>query len=130
LPVELDVVPTQRDADGLALSSRNVMLTPLERSAAPGLYAALRAMTNAVANGEVDRNRIVAAGRAHVRMPLREAYLDVVDAQTFVPVDAIDADRPLLAIGSVWLGSTRLIDNVPLSAASRTSSSTPVGATR
>jgi pantoate--beta-alanine ligase len=116
LPVEIDVVPTQRDGDGLALSSRNTYLSSAERAAAPGLYRALRAMTAAVARGETDRHRIVAAGRGEVRMPLREAYLDVVDAATFVSTDAVapaGVERELLAIGSAWLGQTRLLDNLP-----------------
>jgi pantoate--beta-alanine ligase len=116
LPVAIDVVPTQRDDDGLALSSRNAYLSGAERAAAPGLYRALRAMTAAVERGETDRHRIVAAGRADVRMPLREAYLDVVDAATFVSSDAVapgGSARELLAIGSAWLGQTRLLDNIP-----------------
>jgi pantoate--beta-alanine ligase len=119
LPVQVEVVPTQRDDDGLALSSRNAYLSRSERAAAPGLYRALRAMTAAVERGERDRNRIIAAGRVQLRMPLREVYLDVVDPETFAPVDAVprDAARTLLAIGSVVLGSTRLIDNVPFTLA-------------
>jgi len=116
LPVAIEVVPTQRDGDGLALSSRNAYLSSSERAAAPGLYRALRAMTAAVERGETDRHRIVAAGRAEVHMPLREAYLDVVDAATFVSSDAVapgGVARELLAIGSVWLGQTRLLDNLP-----------------
>jgi len=120
LPVAIEVVPTQRDVDGLALSSRNAYLSDAERAAAPGLYRALRAMTAAVERGETDRQRIVAAGRTAIRTPLREAYLDVVDPETFVACDAApraDGVRELLAIGSVWLGSTRLIDNVPFAVA-------------
>jgi pantoate--beta-alanine ligase len=111
------VVPTVRESDGLALSSRNVYLSPAERAAAPKLHAALAAMAAAVERGETDRDRIVAAGRAHVVEPLREAYLDLVDPQTFLPVTRAGAPGtpPLLAaIGSMWLGSTRLIDNVPV----------------
>jgi pantoate--beta-alanine ligase len=113
---QIVVVPTVREADGLALSSRNAYLSVAERAAAPILYRALRAMAEAVERGETDRDRIVAAGRAHVVAPLREAYLDVVDPVTFQPVQNAAAERPrtLTAIGSMWLGSTRLIDNVAL----------------
>jgi pantoate--beta-alanine ligase len=117
LPVAIDVVPTERDDDGLALSSRNAYLSAGERAAAPGLYRALCAMTAAVTRGETDRHRIVAAGRSELRMPLREAYLDVVDARTFLATDAValpDRRRELLAIGSAWLGHTRLLDNLPI----------------
>jgi pantoate--beta-alanine ligase len=116
---ELIVVPTVREADGLALSSRNAYLTPAERAAAPKLHRALQAMAEAVERGETDRDRIVAAGRAHVAPPLREAYLDVVDPLTFVAVQSAAADgapRALTAIGSMWLGTTRLLDNLDVTA--------------
>jgi pantoate--beta-alanine ligase len=117
LPTEIVVVPTVRDPDGLALSSRNAYLREPERAAAPSLYRALVAMSDAVTRGETNRDRIVAAGRAHIVAPLREAYLDIVVPQTFEAVPDISA-RPtqisFTAIGSAWLGSTRLIDNVPL----------------
>jgi pantoate--beta-alanine ligase len=117
LSIEIAVVPTIRDADGLALSSRNVYLRPPERAAAPGLYRALQAMAHAVARGETNRDRIVAAGRTLIATPLREAYLDVVDPLTFEGVPDLGtrpARQEFTAIGSAWLGSTRLIDNVPL----------------
>ena len=117
LATEIVVVPTERDADGLALSSRNAYLREPERAAAPALYRALVAMSDAVTRGETNRDRIVAAGRAQIIAPLREAYLDVVDPQTFEAVPDIGS-RPgqtsFTAIGSAWVGSTRLIDNVPL----------------
>jgi pantoate--beta-alanine ligase len=114
---EILIVPTVREDDGLALSSRNAYLTPAERVAAPGLYRALRGMADAVERGESNRDRIVAAGRAHIKTPLREAYLDVVDPVTFAPVNDIaapSAPANCIAIGSAWLGATRLLDNVPL----------------
>jgi pantoate--beta-alanine ligase len=126
LPTEIAVVPTVRDADGLALSSRNAYLRLPERAAAPGLYRALQAMADAVTRGETNRDRIVAFGRAQLTAPLREAYLDVVDPLTFEGVHDIahnvipslsrdsHGDSHFIAIGSAWLGSTRLIDNVPL----------------
>lgn len=117
LPTEIAVAPTVRDLDGLALSSRNAYLRPPERAAAPGLYRALQAMSDAVERGETNRDRIVAAGRAHIAAPLREAYLDVVDPVTFEAVTDIAArpqQKHFTAIGSAWLGTTRIIDNVPL----------------
>jgi pantoate--beta-alanine ligase len=105
-----------REDDGLALSSRNAYLTPAERAAAPALYRALQGMSDAVARGESNRDRIVAAGRAQIKNPLREAYLDVVDPVTFAPLHdiATAGATNAIAIGSAWLGATRLIDNVPL----------------
>jgi pantoate--beta-alanine ligase len=112
LPVELIVCPTVREPDGLALSSRNVYLSPEERAAAPALHRALDAIVRAVRAGETDPARAVAAGRAELVEATREAYLDLVDPRTFVPPERLVA--PLLAIGSVWAGTTRLIDNEPV----------------
>jgi len=113
---EIVVVPTVREDDGLARSSRNAYLTAAERAAAPSLYRALQGMADAVERGESNRDRIVAAGRAHIEGALREAYLDVVDPATFVQANNLAAPGApaAIAIGSAWLGSTRLIDNVPL----------------
>jgi pantoate--beta-alanine ligase len=109
LGLELVVVPTVREPDGLALSSRNVYLDPPQRAGAPALHRALAAIVEAVRDGETDRARVVARGRAALAEPAREAYLDVVDPRTFAPADPVGASG--LAIGSVWLGTTRLIDN-------------------
>jgi pantoate--beta-alanine ligase len=109
LAVELVVCPTVREPDGLALSSRNVYLSPEQRAAAPSLHRALEAIAAAVLAGESDRDRAVARGRAELAAPLREAYLDVVDPATFAA--AARMQPPVLAIASAWAGSTRLIDN-------------------
>jgi pantoate--beta-alanine ligase len=117
LPTEIVVVPTVRDLDGLALSSRNAYLRPPERAAAPGLFRALHAMSDAVDRGEANRDRIVAAGRAQIAGLMREAYLDVVDPVTFEPLPNFgtrSGPDVAIAIGSAWLGETRLIDNVGL----------------
>ena len=112
LPIELVVVPTVREPDGLALSSRNVYLDEEERAAAPSLHRALDAIVRAVRSGERDRERAVARGREQLVAPLREAYLDIVDPATFVAAD--DVRAPALAIASGWCGTTRLIDNEPI----------------
>lgn len=112
LPQELVVCPTVREPDGLALSSRNVYLSPQERAAAPALHRALAALAAAVAAGETEPERAVARGRAELVPGTREAYLDVVDPATFAPPERIGPGA--LAIGSVWVGTTRLIDNLPL----------------
>ena len=114
LPLELVVSPTVREPDGLALSSRNAYLDAQQRAAAPGLHRALAAIARAVRDGEADRDRAVARGRAELPAPLREAYLDVVDPATFEP--AAQLRGAAVAIASAWLGSTRLIDNEPIAA--------------
>ena len=112
LPVELVVVPTVREGDGLALSSRNVYLDAHERAGAPALHRALTAIAEAVRAGVTDRAAIVARGRALLTDPAREAYLDVVDPATFAPADPVTPAA--LAIGSAWLGTTRILDNEPV----------------
>lgn len=112
LPIRMVTCPTVREPDGLALSSRNVYLSKQERAAAPSLYAALCAMRDAVAGGEQSRERTIRLGRAHLISPAQEAYLDVVDPVTFAPRDQIA--RPCTVIGSIKLGATRILDNIPL----------------
>lgn len=106
----LVVAPTIREADGLALSSRNVYLDEEQRVAAPSLYRALRKAAAAIDAGATDRARVLADARRELEAPLREAYLDVVDGATFEPLDPLRA--PAVVIGSGWLGTTRIIDNV------------------
>jgi pantoate--beta-alanine ligase len=106
--LELVVVPTVREPDGLALSSRNVYLDPPQRAAAPALHRALAAIVDAVQAGETDRERALARGRAALA-DSDEAYLDVVDPHTFTPLDPLASGG--IAIGSVRFGTTRLIDN-------------------
>jgi pantoate--beta-alanine ligase len=96
VPVAIRPVDTVREADGLAVSSRNVYLSPAERLAAPSLHRALLARDPSLCEGEVD-------------------YLAVVDAATFDPV----APRAgALVIGAARFGTTRLIDNIVLEEAS------------
>jgi pantoate--beta-alanine ligase len=115
LGLELVVEPTVRESDGLALSSRNVFLDDEQRKLAPALHRALDAIARAVREGESDPVRAVARGRAELRPPMREAYLDLVDPATFVA--SSDVRVSSLAIGSAWLGETRLIDNEPVETA-------------
>lgn len=112
VPVRIVGVPTVRERDGLALSSRNVRLDPAERRLAPALYAALRHAESQVAAGVADAREIrrQAAARIPADECLRLEYLELVDPDEFQPVDVVgDA---VVAAGAVWVGSTRLIDNV------------------
>lgn len=112
LPVEIVPVATVREADGLALSSRNRRLQPEERRAAPVLFQALEAARERIAAGCVSAAE---AREAALRLldgcPLvRVEYLEVVDATSMAPVEQIDG--PVRIAAAVWLGGTRLIDNV------------------
>ena len=115
VPVELQIEPTVREVDGLAMSSRNRYLSPAERSLAPRIYAALQSVRSRAAAGERD----VAALRAGLRSDLaailgaRVDYAEILDAESLETIDRLA--KPALAAAAVFLGGTRLIDNVILS---------------
>jgi pantoate--beta-alanine ligase len=116
LPVEVVAGPTRRELDGLAMSSRNVYLTPAERAAAPVVYTALRSGVAAVTVGERDpaavRDLMAQIIRAE---PLAELdYAEVVDAESFTVPDPLVGNLRLLA--AVRFGRARLIDNVGVTA--------------
>ncbi|MGE0447736.1 MAG: pantoate--beta-alanine ligase [Vicinamibacterales bacterium] len=112
VPVSIVGVPTVREADGVALSSRNRLLTAEERAAAPALIAALREAERLVKSGGTDAGAMRAAAVALIppHPGLRLEYLELVDPQSLQPV--ADIAGPVLAAGALWVGSTRLIDNV------------------
>jgi pantoate--beta-alanine ligase len=114
LPVRIEVCPTIRDADGLALSSRNERLSPAERRRAPALYEALVAVRGAVGDGE-DPASALAAGRAVLeRAGVDVEYLSLVDPGTMEPLSDLRGDALALVAGR--LGATRLIDNIVVTA--------------
>jgi pantoate--beta-alanine ligase len=114
LPVELRIMPTVREADGLAMSSRNTHLTPEERERATGLSRALFAARDQFREGEFDGDRILETVRdVLVAAEVDEIeYAAVVDPDSLEPVEAID-DRAVVLLAA-RVGSTRLIDNVIL----------------
>jgi len=119
LPVELAILPTIREPDGLAMSSRNSLLAPDERRRAVALSNALRAAESAVAAGTRDPAAIAAAARAEMN-GVEPEYLALVDPDSFQPVQTVDG-RVLVAVAA-RIGATRLIDNTIVQAA------TPPGA--
>jgi pantoate--beta-alanine ligase len=112
VPVEIVGVPTVRESDGLAISSRNQYLSPAERKAAPALFRALQEAANAIRSGERDARKIRQAGIAVLgKEPLiRLEYFEIVDPGEMQPVSAIS--DPVRIAAAIWVGSTRLIDNV------------------
>lgn len=109
LPLSIEVVPTVREADGLALSSRNRYLSPTERQAALALSEALGAAVGAASQGVVEvLAEAEAAFGAHEAV--QPEYLVVVDPDTFLPVEA-GASGPALVLVAARVGATRLIDN-------------------
>ncbi len=111
LRVEIRGVPTLREADGLALSSRNRYLDEDERARAPRLHAVLRDVAEGLRRGEA-ATLLVAEGRAALERagfaPVQ--YLEVRDAETLQPVERVE--RPARVLAAAYLGRTRLIDNV------------------
>jgi pantoate--beta-alanine ligase len=113
-PVEMRIAPTVRDADGLALSSRNAYLTAEERREAPLLHAALGAARRAVEAGERRAAAALEAARAVLATGrlLRIDYLELVETEGLRPLEKIEGEV-LIALAA-FLGTTRLIDNVIL----------------
>jgi pantoate--beta-alanine ligase len=115
LPVEIVGVPTQRDADGLALSSRNLYLTEDERRAARALPRALGEAAQAIAGGGGAEEALARAREALSRAGFGPIdYVELRDAETLAPVER--PDRPARLLAAAWLGQTRLIDNLPVAA--------------
>ena len=112
VPVDIISVPTVREADGLALSSRNQRLSANGRQAAPVLYQALVECRRRIAAGEKDASRIRDAGATIIgtRPEVTLEYLEVVEPEEMHPVPRID-DSVIVA-GAVWIDAVRLIDNV------------------
>jgi pantoate--beta-alanine ligase len=110
---EVVTCPTVREPDGLALSSRNVHLSPSERAAAPVLQRALLAARDRWAAGERSGDALRAAmGDVLATEPLATpAYVSVADGRTLAELDRVPDDGPVLLSLAVRFGSTRLIDN-------------------
>jgi pantoate--beta-alanine ligase len=114
IDTQIVTVPTVREPDGLAMSSRNRRLNPVDRERAVAVSAALLAAQAAVQAGERDAAVVlrvaadVLAGRG-----IEPEYLALVDAETFLPVEVLGASPAILAVAAD-LGGTRLIDNMPI----------------
>ena len=114
LPVEIVVAPIVRERDGLAMSSRNVYLSPEERAQAPVLKRSLDAAAALYRGGERRSRVIVEAARSLIgSAPLAKVdYMEMVDAGSLAPVDVLEG--PALLAVAVYFGKTRLIDNTLL----------------
>jgi pantoate--beta-alanine ligase len=111
-PLTLDVAPTVRELDGLALSSRNTYLSPDERRSALALSRALRTLEQTWRGGEADAARLQRAGLEAMRVPnVTPEYCALVD-ENVQPVNRVTANT--VAVVAAKVGKTRLLDNVVL----------------
>jgi pantoate--beta-alanine ligase len=110
LPVEIVPVPTVREPDGLALSSRNRFLSPAERRIAPALHGALRETARRLAGGDAAAAALAAGGFTLNRAGLTADYFALVDAHSLEPLDSLSLPARLLA--AARLGPIRLLDNI------------------
>jgi len=112
IPVRIVGVPTVREADGLALSSRNQRLDAEERALAPSLYRALHRVRGDIAAGIADVDELKRSGATEIPADhrLKLEYLEIVDPGEMQPVKQVQG--PVVAAGALWVGNTRLIDNL------------------
>jgi pantoate--beta-alanine ligase len=112
VPTTIVGVPTVREPDGLALSSRNQRLDPGDRQLAPALFHALQHVKDAIAGGitSVRALKQIAANHIPHDARVRLEYFEIVDPVDFQPVDRVGG--PVVAAGALWVGTTRLIDNM------------------
>ncbi|HET7177455.1 MAG TPA: pantoate--beta-alanine ligase [Solirubrobacterales bacterium] len=109
-PVRIEVLPTVREADGLAMSSRNAYLSPRDRERATALSRALRAAEQGARAGSLGAG--IEAGRRELAAAGVEAeYLEARDAEELTPVSELNG-RPVLVAVAARVGGARLIDNV------------------
>ena len=110
--VEIEVLPTVREPDGLAMSSRNAYLSGEERRRAAALNRALRAAETVAASGETRPEVALAAARAELeRAGVEPEYLEARDAEGLTPAKSLNG-RPVLVAVAAQVGRARLIDNL------------------
>ena len=109
-PVRIEVLPTVREPDGLAMSSRNAYLEPADRERATALNRALQAAERGAAQGSLGMG-LEAARRELAAAAIEPEYLEARDAETLERVHALE-DRPVLVLVAAQVGPARLIDNV------------------
>lgn len=114
MPIRIVRCPTAREADGLAISSRNRYLSAEERQAAAVLYKALQAGATAIQAGQREADKVRRVMADHLRSePLaRVDYIEIVDEDTFEAISYVNEN--IVLVGAILIGNTRLIDNLPL----------------
>jgi pantoate--beta-alanine ligase len=114
LPVQLHMCPTLREANGLAMSSRNVRLSPQQRAQASIIYESLQQAAAGMTAGRSPAE-VQALAWQQLHIPgFKPEYFEVVDADKLQPVARFDAAERIVACTAVWAGGVRLIDNLIL----------------
>lgn len=114
LPVELVMVPTVREVDGLAMSSRNVRLSPSQREAAPVIHQTLSWAKTQLGIMPIREIEAEAMRRLDAMPEFRPEYFQIVDGETLLPVDDPMAHAWVVACVASWVGEVRLIDNMEM----------------
>ncbi len=114
MPVQIVVCPIVREADGLAMSSRNAYLNPEQRKQALVLSRSLQAVRRSFEQGERSATALIAVGKEEFQREseVRLDYLEVVDPDELTPVESVSS--PTLVAIAAFVGTTRLIDNIML----------------
>jgi len=112
LDIAVDIIglPTVREADGLAMSSRNAYLSPEQRAVAPKLYEALQRIRHTISSGAPINEAIAEGIAALTQVGFKVDYLELRETDTLEVMETLDGEARLLA--AAWLGATRLIDNI------------------
>ncbi|MET3907845.1 pantoate--beta-alanine ligase [Bradyrhizobium sp. S3.3.6] len=117
-PIEIVTVPTIRESDGLAMSSRNRYLSEEERRRALAISRGLFAAVAEFQAGARNAKELLAIAKRHLEDVDRLQYLELVDADTLEPAESL-LHRPAALCAAAYIGSTRLIDNVLLAVSAR-----------
>ncbi len=121
LNIDIEIIsgPTIREEDGLVLSSRNKYLSSQERKNAPVIYRAIKLAKKMIEGGEEDLEMVKNCATLKIRETLHVKnidYFDIRDAETLEEINAGTGNRDILVAAAVWLGGTRLIDNIVIKA--------------
>ena len=112
IDVEIVACPIKRADDGLALSSRNALLTPEQRKAAPEIHAALMESKAYMLDHSLQATHDTVVDRLNAVPGMRVEYFEIVDAETMQPIDDWAEARWIVGCITVYCGAVRLIDNI------------------
>ncbi|MBS3970756.1 MAG: pantoate--beta-alanine ligase, partial [Clostridia bacterium] len=114
LDIPIEVIPTVREEDGVAMSSRNAYLSPVERQAAPILYQTLKLLEEMILEGERNVSLLLEAGKNNIlKEPLADLqYIDIRSTDDLSPLEELKGE--FMIAMAVKVGPARLIDNIVL----------------